>query len=64
MIVSGGRRVTPPVECGLLPGVLRASLIASGEVEERRVTIDELERADEVWLINSVRGWMRTEPIG
>lgn len=63
VVVVDGRRVTPPVECGLLPGVLRAASIASGEVEERRVTVDELQRADEIWLINSVRGWMRTELI-
>ncbi len=56
-----GRRVTPPVECGLLPGVMRAALLASGDVVEQRVSIDQLQRAGRVWLINSVRGWMNVE---
>jgi len=53
-----GVRVTPPVACGLLPGTLRAELLARGELVERRVTRDDLARATGVWLINSVRGWM------
>jgi para-aminobenzoate synthetase/4-amino-4-deoxychorismate lyase len=54
----GGRRVTPPVACGLLPGVFRAELLASGEVTEAVVTIDQLKGASRVWLVNSVRGWL------
>ena len=39
LVVEGGmteqgRRVTPPVACGLLPGTLRAELLATGEVSE------------------------------
>jgi para-aminobenzoate synthetase / 4-amino-4-deoxychorismate lyase len=52
-----GRRVTPPVECGLLEGTFRAELLATGEVVERRITIEELQAAEKVWLVNSVRGW-------
>jgi para-aminobenzoate synthetase/4-amino-4-deoxychorismate lyase len=52
-----GRRVTPPVVCGLLPGTLRAELLSRGEIGEARVTVDELRRAPRLWLINSVRGW-------
>ena len=58
-----GRRVTPPVGCGLLPGVMRAALLASGDVVEQRVSIDQLQRAERVWLINSVRGWMSVELV-
>jgi para-aminobenzoate synthetase/4-amino-4-deoxychorismate lyase len=53
-----GRKVTPPLECGLLPGVKRAALLAAGEIQERRIGIDELRAAQAIWLINSVRGWM------
>lgn len=52
-----GRRVTPPVASGLLPGVKRAQLVAAGEIHERRVSIDELRAAPTFWLINSVRGY-------
>jgi len=53
-----GRRVTPPVECGLLAGTLRAESLSRGEIVEGRVTIDQLRTASRIWLINSVRGWV------
>ncbi|MEN3338912.1 MAG: para-aminobenzoate synthetase / 4-amino-4-deoxychorismate lyase [Acidobacteriota bacterium] len=56
-----GIKVTPPIECGLLPGTFRAQLLADGTVIERRVTVAELRRADNIWLINSVRGWLSAE---
>lgn len=53
-----GRLLTPPVECGLLPGVHRARLLRNGTVREAVVTIADLARAEAVYLVNSVRGWM------
>jgi para-aminobenzoate synthetase/4-amino-4-deoxychorismate lyase len=53
-----GRKVTPPIDCGLLPGTLRGDLLARGEIVERRVSIEQLRQASQFWLINSVRGWM------
>ena len=57
VVELGGERVTPPMECGLLPGVFRARLLATGQVRERRITLDELRAARRVWLVNSVRRW-------
>jgi branched-subunit amino acid aminotransferase/4-amino-4-deoxychorismate lyase len=54
---AGARRVTPPVACGLLPGTLRAELLATGQIGEARVTVGELKEAARFWLVNSVRGW-------
>jgi para-aminobenzoate synthetase/4-amino-4-deoxychorismate lyase len=54
---------TPPLECGLLPGVFRAHLLARGEIRERVLYPADLARAEEVWLINSVRKWRRAEII-
>ena len=54
-----GELVTPPAACGLLPGVLRAELLASGRVRERVVRREELGRASRVWRVNSLRGWAR-----
>jgi para-aminobenzoate synthetase/4-amino-4-deoxychorismate lyase len=51
-----GRRVTPPLSCGLLAGVLRAELLARGEISEALVHVEDLPRATAVWFINSVRG--------
>jgi len=51
-----GRLVTPPLSSGLLPGTLRAELLAGGEVEEAVLRLDDLRRAEAVFLGNSVRG--------
>jgi para-aminobenzoate synthetase/4-amino-4-deoxychorismate lyase len=53
-----GNLVTPPRDCGLLAGTLRAELLAGGEVAERVLTVADLGRATRLWLINSVRGWV------
>jgi branched-subunit amino acid aminotransferase/4-amino-4-deoxychorismate lyase len=57
VVERDGQRLTPPVSCGLLPGTLRAELLAQGAIVEARVTVDDLVQAPRFWLINSVRGW-------
>ncbi|MDQ3418555.1 MAG: aminodeoxychorismate synthase component I [Acidobacteriota bacterium] len=59
VVSAQGVKVTPPVSSGLLPGTMRAELLEAAEIVERIVTIDEVRAAEEIWLINSVRGWMR-----
>jgi para-aminobenzoate synthetase/4-amino-4-deoxychorismate lyase len=61
VVELGGKRVTPPVECGLLAGTFRADLLARREVTERAVTMEELLRSPRVFLINSVRGMYQVE---
>jgi len=53
-----GVLVTPPRESGLLAGALRAQLLADGEIQERVLPLSELYSATDLWLINSVRGWI------
>ena len=53
----GGRKLTPPVECGLLPGTFRAHLLNEGAIEEAVITVDQLQDATALWLVNSVREW-------
>lgn len=53
-----GERYTPPLDCGLLPGVLRGRLLEEGVVRERVLAKEDLARARALWLVNSVRGWM------
>ncbi len=52
---------TPPVSCGLLPGVERALGLADGRVRERVLTVAEVQRAlhrgGALFFLNSVRGW-------
>lgn len=52
-----GVLVTPPLSLGLLPGVLRASLIEQGRAREGEVTLDDL--AGGFWIGNALRGLMR-----
>jgi para-aminobenzoate synthetase/4-amino-4-deoxychorismate lyase len=54
-----GELFTPPIECGLLPGVFRNHLLAEGKIKERVITIEEFQDAPEFFLINSVRKWIR-----
>lgn len=51
-----GQWVTPPVSSGLLPGTLRAEMLARGELVERVVTVDEFKSSANIRLFNSVRG--------
>ena len=53
-----GRRYTPPVSSGLLPGTMRAYLLEIGEIAECVLSLADLSRASGIWLVNSVRGWM------
>ncbi|HSE24428.1 MAG TPA: aminodeoxychorismate synthase component I [Pyrinomonadaceae bacterium] len=55
--------VTPAIESGLLAGTYRDQLIAEGTIVERRITVDDLSRTSEIFLINSVRKWMRVSHL-
>ena len=62
-IERDGRLLTPPLSAGLLPGTLRADLIASGRAVEAVLTEADLASGDPVFLGNSVRGLVRAEAI-
>ena len=49
-------RVTPPVDCGLLPGTWRAAMLEAGEVVEQRIPVASLKPSTRLWLVNSVHG--------
>ncbi|HTX62567.1 MAG TPA: aminotransferase class IV, partial [Acidimicrobiales bacterium] len=52
-----GEWCTPPLDCGLLPGIERARRLADGTLVERAVTVAELRRAQEIATLSSLRGW-------
>ncbi|MGI9271745.1 MAG: aminotransferase class IV [Woeseiaceae bacterium] len=60
-IVSNGKVITPPLGQNILAGVTRHILLSilrkdgSIAVEERPVTRDEVNRADEVWISSSTK---------
>lgn len=58
-----GSWLTPALLSGLLPGTYRAELLARGRLQEAVMLRDLLYAADEVFLINSVRGFIRARVV-
>lgn len=55
-IESGDKLLTPVVSCGLLPGILRQTLLRDGEAVEQNLTMDDIRRAPRWYVGNSLRG--------
>jgi para-aminobenzoate synthetase/4-amino-4-deoxychorismate lyase len=53
-----GQCYTPPLDCGLLGGTLRAELLESGRIRERVIRLGELSRGSRLWFVNALRGWV------
>ncbi len=56
-VCRDGRWVTPPVSEGLLPGTMRADLLARGAIEEGRIPVGSLGAGSRLAAFNSLRGW-------
>ena len=56
-VQCAGSWVTPPLASGCLPGVLRQVLLDEGALTEEVIMVDDLEGADGLALLSSVRGW-------
>lgn len=52
---------TPPVECGLLGGTMRAKLIDEGKVKEKLLLIKDLTKARKVYISNAIIGFREAE---
>jgi para-aminobenzoate synthetase/4-amino-4-deoxychorismate lyase len=52
-----GRWWTPPTTSGCLPGVERARLLESGRLHERVLSVPDLHGAEQLAVLNSLRGW-------
>ncbi len=58
-----GERLTPPISCGLLAGTFRAELLAQGKIKEGIVRVEDLPRARQIFLINSLRKWREAKLV-
>ncbi|EJL88343.1 aminodeoxychorismate synthase, component I [Herbaspirillum sp. CF444] len=65
LVQLDGRWYTPPLCAGVLPGVMRTVLLRDPgwAVSERRVTRDELRRAQAVVVCNALRGAVPAEVV-
>jgi para-aminobenzoate synthetase/4-amino-4-deoxychorismate lyase len=51
--------ITPPLSCGVLPGVCRSSLLKAGGAKEKVIRVGDLGQDSRIWLGNSVQGLWR-----
>ena len=63
-IEKDSRLFTPPLHCGVLPGIFRRHLLETRlDVEERVLTVDDLRAVDAIYLCNSLRGMRRVQSL-
>ena len=53
-----GVMVTPPLDCGLLPGIMRAELLNSEDflIREEVIKKKDVNTGSEIYLCNALRG--------
>lgn len=59
VVKLNGDLYTPPVESGLLAGTFRQELIRKEEIKVKNISKADLNNAEEIWFINSVRGKLK-----
>ncbi|MBU0558393.1 MAG: aminodeoxychorismate synthase component I [Bacteroidetes bacterium] len=63
-IKKGEKLFTPPIECGVLNGCYRRHLLETNPLSsESKICSDDLANANEILLVNSVRGIVRTQQM-
>jgi len=55
---ADGSWLTPPLRCGLLPGVQRQALLDQGLVQEAVIAREQLRQARHIRISNALRGWL------
>ena len=58
-----GQWVTPPLTCGLLPGVGLALALREGRLVEAVVRLEDVSRVQGWAFVNSLRGWIGAEVV-
>ncbi len=64
-VEKDGMYCTPPIPCGVLPGIYRRHLLETRPfpIAERVLYKEDVLSADAVWLTNSVRGMIRVDLV-
>ncbi len=55
--------LTPPLEVGVLPGVMREHLLENGQAREAKIHRKKLESAKDVYLSNALRGLIKVDNV-
>ena len=63
-ILHDKKLFTPPLSDGVMEGIIRRLWIQEGHVEERSMTIENLEKAEAIFLTNSLRGIVPITSLG
>jgi len=63
IVEKNGRRITPSLACGLLPGIHRRWLLERGEVIEGIIGEEELKTCDALYLVNALRGIVKVDLV-
>ena len=63
VLLDGGYH-TPALRSGMLNGVMRQKLLQEGRILERKLRVEDLERAQKVFCINALRGMLEVEYAG
>lgn len=59
-IEQNGLLITPPLHCGILPGVYRNEVLRTNpQSVEKIITVDDVRGAEALYLCNSLRGWTK-----
>jgi para-aminobenzoate synthetase/4-amino-4-deoxychorismate lyase len=60
LVKIDGRWLTPPLSCGLLPGIMRAVLLddPQWQIEQAVITRAMLQQAEAIMVCNALRGVM------
>ncbi len=62
--VKNSRLFTPPVSCGLLPGIMRSYICENNDVQETELYPEDIAQFEEMFLTNSLLGVMPVVSLG
>jgi para-aminobenzoate synthetase/4-amino-4-deoxychorismate lyase len=59
-----GKLLTPPITCGLLPGIARQHILETHpHAQEAILTLDDLLTAKKVYICNAIRGLRHVQVV-
>ena len=62
-IRNGNSWLTPTLTNGILNGIYRSYLLKDKDIKEKEISVEDLLKADEIKLVNSVRGEVRVNQL-